>query len=96
MASKNSSRNDLIHLYLLNVEDIYYPFRASAKCVAKRIAKGAPINVETLANSSSVRNLQTKLNLYSLKHDGVKCVECGDRELIAKEIIEEAKEITKE
>lgn len=96
MATKTSTRSDLIRVYLLNVEDIYYQFRACASSVAKRMKRGLFVDIKTLADSESIKSLQRKLNLYSLKYEGIKCAESGDRETIATEVIEEAEEINNE
>lgn len=96
MATKTSTRSDLIRVYLLNVEDIYYLFRGCASSVAERMKRGLPVDIKTLADSKSIKSLQMKLNLYSLKYEGIKCAERGDREAIAREVIEEAEEINNE
>lgn len=93
MKANTSERNDLIHIYLLNVEDIYKQFTAAARCIAKRTAKNLPVRAEVLAKSEICASLQRKLNLYSVKYDGIRCAESGDRILIAHEIMTEAEEI---
>lgn len=93
MKANTSERNDLIHIYLLNVEDIYKQFIAAARCIAKRTAKNLPVRAEVLAKSEICASLQRKLNLYSVKYDGIRCAESGDRILIAHEIMTEAEEI---
>lgn len=93
MEAKKSPRNDLIHVYLLNVREIYDQYFVEARSVSKRMERGLIPEEEELAKSPAVDSLQVKLNLYSQKYDGIRCAEDGDRVLIAREIIEEAQEI---
>lgn len=92
---KHSERNDLIHVYLLNVQDngIYEQFQAAARCILKRKRLGKPVTAEHLAESEMVKSLSSKLNLFSVKTDGVRIVESGDRIMVAEEIIQEADEM---
>ena len=92
---KHSERNDLIHVYLLNVQEygIYEQFQAAARCILKRKRLGKPVTAEHLAESEMVKSLSSKLNLFSMKADGVRIVESGDRMMVAEQIIEEAKEM---
>lgn len=88
-----SPRFDLARIYFLNVRDIYEQYYALANVIAKRIRKGLQVDVNVLAESSALSSLASKLNLYSCKHDGVRCVEHGDMVALAQYVIEEANEI---
>lgn len=92
---KHSERNDLIHVYLLNVQEygIYEQFQAAARCILKRKRLGKPVTAEHLAESQMVKSLSSKLNLFSMKADGVRIVESGDHIMVAEEIIQEADEL---
>lgn len=92
MATKNSPRFDLARIYALNVKDIYDLLTANARAIAKRMLKGQKFTAEKLATSAGVRALMVKLNNYSQKYDGVRCVEDGDLVNLAAFVIEEAEE----
>lgn len=82
----------LARIYCLNVRPLYDIFRNCAGCIARRIQAGKPVSVEVLAGSSMLKNLARELNRYSLKFDGVRCVEPGDFQDLARFVIDEAKE----
>lgn len=82
----------LARIYCLNVRPLYELFCNCAGCIARRIQAGKPVSVEVLAGSSMLKNLARELNRYSLKFDGVRCVEPGDFQDLARFVIDEAKE----
>lgn len=93
MEAKKSPRFDLARIYALNVKELYELLSTDARCVAARIERGAEVSRETLAKSSMIRTLASRINLYSGKYDNVRCVERGDFCELADFVIEEAQEI---
>ena len=90
---KHSERNDLIPIYLRNVWEIYEQYMAAARVVKKRRGLPKKDNDVELKDSEMVKSLSRRLNLYSLKYDGIRCVEEGDYEIVAQCIEEEADEL---